>query len=134
MRPERLPWLGVRASSRAGVRLMLDTDRRLATRLFAVSVLEGLLPTAFTVLGGRLVAAAEGAEADADALLAQLDSDHAELSSSMRRDVAAGREPELDAIAGAVLRAAGRHGLPCPTIAALAGRVAERAGVPAPVA
>ncbi len=59
---ERVPWLRMRASSRAGIRLMLDTDRRLAIRLFVLSVVEGLLPTAFTVLGGRLVAAAEGAE------------------------------------------------------------------------
>jgi ATP-binding cassette subfamily B protein len=59
---ERQPWLKARASSRAGLRLMFDTDRRLAGRLFAVSVVEGLLPTAFTVLGGRLVAAAEAAE------------------------------------------------------------------------
>ncbi len=50
----------------------------------------------------------------------------------MQRDIAAGREPELDAIAGAVLRAGARHGLRCPTIGWLAGRVAQRAGIPAP--
>ncbi len=50
----------------------------------------------------------------------------------MRRDVAAGRPPELDAIAGAVLRAGARHQLPAPTVRALAARVAERAGVAVP--
>jgi 2-dehydropantoate 2-reductase len=52
----------------------------------------------------------------------------------MQRDIAAGREPELDAIAGAVLRAGRRLGLECPTIARLSRRIAERAGVPAPAA
>jgi 2-dehydropantoate 2-reductase len=52
----------------------------------------------------------------------------------MQRDVAAGREPELDAIAGAVLRAGARHGIACPAIASLAARIAARAGVPVPAA
>jgi 2-dehydropantoate 2-reductase len=72
------------------------------------------------------VAQADGAAADAQATLAELDEAHAELDSSMHRDVAAGRAPELDAIAGSVLRAAARHGLSCPTIERLAGQVAER--------
>ena len=50
----------------------------------------------------------------------------------MQRDIAAGREPELDAIAGAVLRAGARHGIPCPTVERLAEMVAARAGIPAP--
>jgi 2-dehydropantoate 2-reductase len=50
----------------------------------------------------------------------------------MQRDIAAGREPELDAIAGAVIRAAARHNLRCPTVRWLTGRVAGRAGIPAP--
>ncbi len=78
------------------------------------------------------VAAAEGAAIDPRAVLAELGEAHAELGSSMRRDLAAGREPELEAIPGAVLRAGARHGLECPTVARLAGRVAERAGLPAP--
>ena len=48
------------------------------------------------------------------------------LGSSMQRDIAAGREPELDAIAGAVLRAADRHGLECPTIERLASEIESR--------
>jgi 2-dehydropantoate 2-reductase len=79
------------------------------------------------------VARAEGAVVDADATLAELDEAHAELGSSMRRDIAAGRTPELDAIAGAVLRAGARHGLSCPTTQALAARVSARASIPAPV-
>jgi 2-dehydropantoate 2-reductase len=76
---------------------------------------------------------AEGAEIDALARLAELDDAHPELGSSMQRDIAGGREPELDAIAGAVLRVAARHDLACPTIERLVERIAERAGVPAPV-
>jgi 2-dehydropantoate 2-reductase len=78
------------------------------------------------------VANADGALIDPGATLAELDQAHAELGSSMQRDIAAGREPELDAIAGAVLRAGTRHGLRCPTVEWLAGRVAERAGLRPP--
>jgi ketopantoate reductase len=44
----------------------------------------------------------------------------------MQRDLAAGRPPEL-AIPGAVLAAASRHGLDCPTIEELTEQVAQRA-------
>jgi 2-dehydropantoate 2-reductase len=73
------------------------------------------------------VAAAEGATLKAAATIAELESAHAELGSSMQRDIAAGREPELDAIAGAVLRIAARHEIRCPTISWLAEQVAQRA-------
>ena len=72
------------------------------------------------------VAVADGADVAADAILADLEEAHAELDSSMHRDVTAGREPELDAIAGSVLRAAARHDLACPTIERLAAQVASR--------
>jgi 2-dehydropantoate 2-reductase len=75
------------------------------------------------------VADADGAVVEAADTLAELDGAHAELGSSMQRDIAAGRETELDPIAGAVLRAAGRHGVPCPTVSWLATRVAARAGI-----
>ncbi|HWF56173.1 MAG TPA: 2-dehydropantoate 2-reductase [Solirubrobacteraceae bacterium] len=71
------------------------------------------------------VAAADGADVDVATTMGELDDAHAELGSSMQRDIAAGRPPELDAIAGAVLRAAVRHGLGCPTIAALAAEIAD---------
>jgi 2-dehydropantoate 2-reductase len=73
------------------------------------------------------VANAEGAALNAAETLAELDSVHAELGSSMQRDIAAGRATELDAIAGAVLRAGARHGLACPTVRWLSDRVAARA-------
>lgn len=80
------------------------------------------------------VGRAEGAE-DVDAAIAvgELDLAHETLGSSMQRDIAAGREPELDAIPGSVLRAGARHGLACPTIERLVAMIAARAGVPAPV-
>jgi 2-dehydropantoate 2-reductase len=78
------------------------------------------------------VAAAEGATVAPEATIAELESAHAELGSSMQRDIAAGREPELDAIAGAVLRAGVGHGIRCPTISWLTGRVAHRAEIPPP--
>jgi 2-dehydropantoate 2-reductase len=72
------------------------------------------------------VANADGAGLDAQDTLDELDAAHAELGSSMQRDIAAGRATELDAIAGAVLRAGRRHGLRCPTVQWLGERVALR--------
>ena len=61
------------------------------------------------------VAQAEGAsEIVPERAVQELERAHATLGSSMQRDIAAGREPELDAIPGAVLRAASRHGLCAP--------------------
>lgn len=80
------------------------------------------------------VAGAAGARIEPAVTMAELDGAHAQLGSSMRRDVASGRAPELDAIAGAVLRAGARHGVACPTIERLAGLVAARAGMPWPAA
>jgi 2-dehydropantoate 2-reductase len=82
---------------------------------------------------GCAVAAAEGASIDAADPLGELSAAHPTLGSSMQRDIAAGRPPELDAIPGAVLRAAARHGLRCPTIERLVGVIAKRAGVPPPI-
>jgi 2-dehydropantoate 2-reductase len=82
---------------------------------------------------GCAVANAEGARIDASDPLGELNDAHATLGSSMQRDIAAGRMPELDAIPGAVLRAAARRQLSCPTIERLVAMIVERAGVPAPV-
>lgn len=80
------------------------------------------------------VGRAEGAhDVDPAKAIAELNAAHATLGSSMQRDIAAGRTPELDAIAGSVLRAAARHGIPCPTIERLVGMIAARAGIPVPV-
>jgi 2-dehydropantoate 2-reductase len=62
--------------------------------------------------------------------MGELEAAHDTLGSSMQRDIAAGREPELDAIPGSVLRAAERHGLRCPTITRLVALIAARAGLP----
>jgi 2-dehydropantoate 2-reductase len=78
------------------------------------------------------VARAEGAASTVASVTAELEGAHATLGSSMQRDLAAGREPELDAIAGAVIRAGHRHGLHCPTIQWLAERVALRAAAARP--
>lgn len=73
------------------------------------------------------VAKAEGAPGvDAAKALAELHAAHPTLGSSMQRDIAAGREPELDAIPGSVLHAAARHGIPCPTIERLVGLIRVR--------
>jgi 2-dehydropantoate 2-reductase len=62
------------------------------------------------------VAEAEGASIDVAAIERELQDAHEGLLSSMARDVAAGRPPELDAIGGAVLRAAARHDIRTPTV------------------
>jgi 2-dehydropantoate 2-reductase len=80
------------------------------------------------------VGQAEGAlDVDPAKAIAELERAHDTLGSSMQRDIAAGRVPELDAIPGSVLRAAARHGIPCPTIERLVAMIAERAGVPPPI-
>ncbi len=81
---------------------------------------------------GCAVARAEGATIASGDPLGELTAAHATLGSSMQRDIAAGRAPELDAIPGAVLRAAARHGIACPTIVRLVAIIAERAGLALP--
>jgi 2-dehydropantoate 2-reductase len=77
------------------------------------------------------VANAEGAsDVDATKAIAELDAAHDTLGSSMQRDIAAGREPELDAIPGSVLRAGARHGIPCPTIERLVALIQARIDAP----
>jgi 2-dehydropantoate 2-reductase len=76
---------------------------------------------------GCAVGRAEGAQdVDPDRAIGELERAHPTLGSSMQRDIAAGRAPELDAIPGAVLRAGARHGLRCPTIERLVAMVLAR--------
>jgi 2-dehydropantoate 2-reductase len=83
---------------------------------------------------GCAVGRAEGAsDVDPATAIAELNDAHATLGSSMQRDIAAGRPPELDEIPGSILRAAARHGLRCPTIERLTAMIAARAGIPAPL-
>ena len=60
------------------------------------------------------IARAEGAHIDEASLLALQQTAPSEMRSSMQKDVAGGREPELDAIAGPILRGGQRHGIPVP--------------------
>jgi 2-dehydropantoate 2-reductase len=83
---------------------------------------------------GCAVGVAEGAaDVDPATATAELELAHDTLGSSMQRDIAAGRTPELDAIPGSVLRAAARHGLECPTIERLVAIIAGRAGIAPPL-
>ena len=70
---------------------------------------------------------AEGAEdVNPQKAIDELERAHETLGSSMQRDIAAGRQPEVDAIPGSVLRAAARHGLQCPTIERLVAMIRAR--------
>ena len=80
------------------------------------------------------VATAEGAPTDVETTLEEIAGVHDDFRSSMQRDLEAGRPPELDAIAGAVLRAGARHGIACPTLAEVTAVVAGRAGIAPPQA
>jgi 2-dehydropantoate 2-reductase len=75
---------------------------------------------------GAAVAAAAGATVDPEATRAELDAMPPGSTSSLQRDVRAGRPSELDAIAGALLRAGERHGVPTPETAWLREAVAAR--------
>lgn len=72
------------------------------------------------------VARAEGATIDELALASLHDRAPEGMRSSMQKDVEAGREPELDAIAGPILRGGARHGIPVPATRELADLVAAR--------
>lgn len=69
------------------------------------------------------VARALGAKVDADETVKTLRGMPATLRSSMQKDVAAGRPPEVDAIAGPILRGGRVHGIPVPVTAALAAAI-----------
>ena len=75
---------------------------------------------------GAAVAAADGAAVDPEYTMDELFDAHAELDTSMHRDIAAGRDTELDAIAGSVMRTAQRYGIETPTIARLADKILSR--------
>ncbi|AOR34594.1 2-dehydropantoate 2-reductase [Streptomyces fodineus] len=69
------------------------------------------------------VSRACGAPADPDRALGRYDAFPPGAKSSMQRDAEAGRPLELDAIGGALLRAADRHGVPVPVTARLVGEL-----------
>jgi 2-dehydropantoate 2-reductase len=76
-----------------------------------------------------LAATADGAELDEAATVTRLrDVVPDAMRSSMQKDAAAGRPIELDAIGGAILRAAGRAGTQAPVTARLVADLRERYG------
>jgi 2-dehydropantoate 2-reductase len=72
------------------------------------------------------VAGLEGAVVDAAALASLHAGAPAAMRSSMQKDVAAGRPPELDAIAGPILRGGARYGIPVSGTSELARMVELR--------
>lgn len=72
------------------------------------------------------VATAEGATVKAEAVAATIKSLPAGMRSSMQKDVDHGNPPELDAIAGPILRGGARHAIPVPATQALAAAVERR--------
>ena len=74
------------------------------------------------------VAVAERAKVDAEAVIAGMMKMPPNMRSSMQKDVERGNAPELDAIAGPILRGAARHGLEVPTTKKLVAAVERRAG------
>ena len=74
------------------------------------------------------VAVAEGAKLDADAVIASVVKMPGNMRSSMQKDVEQGKPPELDAIAGPIVRGARRHGIAIPATKELVGMVERRIG------
>jgi 2-dehydropantoate 2-reductase len=74
------------------------------------------------------VAVAEGAKIDADAVIAGVMKMPGPMRSSMQKDVERGNPPELDAIAGPILRGARRHGIDVPATKKLVAGVEARIG------
>jgi 2-dehydropantoate 2-reductase len=72
---------------------------------------------------------AEGAKVDADATLTLFQKSPHAMRSSMQKDVDNGKPPELDAIGGAIVRAAKRHGLTASVTEDLMSRVERRVQV-----
>jgi 2-dehydropantoate 2-reductase len=76
------------------------------------------------------VGAAEAAKVDADKVLAGVAGMPGNMRSSMQKDVEQHKIPELDAIAGPILRGGRRHGIPVPATERLVAEVERRAGIP----
>ncbi|MGA2415167.1 MAG: ketopantoate reductase family protein [Candidatus Sulfotelmatobacter sp.] len=73
------------------------------------------------------VAIAEGAKVDAEAVIAGVMKMPGNMRSSMQKDVEQHKAPELDAIAGPILRGARRHGIDVPATKKLLAAVELRA-------
>lgn len=75
------------------------------------------------------VAVAEAAKVDPEKVLAGVAGMPPGMRSSMQKDVEQGKIPELDAIAGPILRGAQRHGVEAPVTKKLVAAVEQRAAV-----
>jgi 2-dehydropantoate 2-reductase len=75
------------------------------------------------------VGVAEGAKVNAEVVLSGVQGMPAGMRSSMQKDVEQHKAPELDAIAGPILRGARRHGIEIPATQKLVAAVEERAGL-----
>ena len=73
------------------------------------------------------VAVAEGAKVDPEKVLLSVSGVPANMRSSMQKDVEKGQIPELDAIAGPILRGGQRHGIEVPVTKKLVAGVERRA-------
>src|SRR5579863_2684855 len=73
------------------------------------------------------VGVAEGAKVDPDKVLAGVAGMPGSMRSSMQKDVEQHKAPELDAIAGPILRGAKRHGIEVPVTAKLVAAVERKA-------
>lgn len=74
------------------------------------------------------VGVAEGARVSAEKVLSGVARMPGTMRSSMQKDVDRGNPPELDAIAGPILRGGKKHGINVPVTVELAGAVERRAG------
>jgi len=75
------------------------------------------------------VGVAEGARVNPDKVLPGVGAMPANMRSSMQKDVEQGKAPELDAIAGPILRGGKRHGIEVPVTRKLVAAVEKRAGI-----
>jgi 2-dehydropantoate 2-reductase len=74
------------------------------------------------------VAIAEGAKVDPEAILAGMKGMPAAMRSSMQKDVEQHNTPELDAIAGPILRGGRHHNIGIPATKKLVALVEQRVG------
>ncbi len=75
------------------------------------------------------VGVAEGAKVNPEMVLSGVAAMPANMRSSMQKDVEQRKAPELDAIAGPILRGAQRHGIEVPVTKKLVAAVEHRAGI-----
>lgn len=78
------------------------------------------------VSDGVAVAKAEGMEMKVESVMESIDKLPSDLGTSMQRDVMAGKQSEVDAISGAVVRRGEKHGIKSPNIKAVIAMIEAR--------